>query len=265
METTEQQSLFQASDKNQKSAKTRNCNHCGKEYNYKLDSSLYCGSTCRAMAGEKKSKDSASGVYETESAKPGKSGGADSRFAMAAYTGLQPQAVYIIKDQERKIDRLEKEIDDKKSKLETIRAEKEKLQNEIATIKTDYRIKEIEDKKPTGLQGLKESGILEMFMPYVGPGLGKLVDKLVDGGSSLQISGVDGQLDGEASQEMQNIARWYGALPKEGQKMVYHVIDGFANVQPEQLGSVLQQILNLMANGTTASAAPTEQRKVYGF
>lgn len=236
-------------DKPVSQPKERSCDHCGTSYPFITlnksgePSSKYCSDKCRWAAAKKRKSGMA---YDDE-----KKQKADAPLMGMSIASLSPQSQYIISHQEKENNKLQRELDNARDENRALVDKNNALREEIAEIKTDYRIKEIEDKKPSGLQGLADNQLVQQLIPHIGPSLGRLMERWL--GGSQQLAGLDAaQLDEEATQQISSINAWFASLPKEGQHMVYTILDSMANIQGPQLGETLNRIINLLKNGTTA-------------
>jgi hypothetical protein len=231
--------------------KKRSCDECGREYAYKKSDSKYCSSTCRSTACRKgKSLGSTSPMSKEE--KTELKGG-----SLINLGTLPPHAQYIISHQEKENDRLQKRYDEALTKIETLQDEKNKLRDELATLKTDHRIEAIENAKPGGLAGLAENPVVQQLLPHIGPSLGRVLERFLLPAEASQMVGIEG-LDEEGQQQIQLISGWFSSLPKQGQAIVYTMIDMLSSMPKEKLPSSLTQIINLLQHGTTAIPTPPQ-------
>lgn len=94
-------------------------------------------------------------------------------------TGTKLALDMIIRDR----DRWEKLYLDERGRRKDHQTKVQQLQQEILTLKHEHQMEKISSAKPTGLAGLAESPLMQ----HIGPALGKLAEKFVDGIASPQL------------------------------------------------------------------------------
>ncbi len=231
--------------------KNRNCDQCGKDYEYKLSTSKFCSDICRVKysnlhKGEKKESTS-------EETKPAKVLNGLTVQQQQALPSLPPAAQYIINHQEKEIKRWEDQYKEEVADHKKLREQYQALKDEIATLKTDQKIEEMA--KPSGLDGIMEHPVVVALMPHIGPSIGKLLDKHLvgEGMSTTQMMGIEGQLDGEPAQWAKSMLQWYVGLPVEAQAAFAGLVNELTKVTPNELPNTIAKIINVVSNGTTIS------------
>lgn len=149
---------------------------------------------------------------------------------------------WVFESQRKEIDRWEKAYHDEVAARKKLHEENDKLRSDLAELKTDVRIKKMEDehRKPSGLQGFTSS--MEGFLnnPHIGPHIGALVGKI--------LGTVTGQLGApssdETAQAAQQIMGWYQTQSHDVQQAFNDLINGIAGVEPARLPQVLRQMVN---------------------
>lgn len=250
----EQNELF---PNNEPQTLTRECNWCGKSYS-NIHNSMYCSTSCKNSASRKRVTERRRSGNENPVVSPTVAAAP----SLAGTLDLPPHAKFIIGLQEKEITRWETQYNKEVDKREQEVDKREQAEKELAKLKE--QMKDMEHKK--ALDGIESSkpDFLEKLQQFIPEPvrekvLGALADKLMTPGT---IAGIGGQLDGEGQQHLVNISNWFSALPKEGQVLVYHILDLFAQQPAEQLGQTLNQVLNLLKNGTTA--IPNNNNANYG-
>lgn len=237
----------------------RTCNECGKNYLAKLGTSKFCSDACKLKNYRKRK--SATGMNGPEDDIDSKPKNNVSGNVVSVIQGLSPQAQYIIGDQQKQNNRLQKLYDDEREARKKLKGKYEDLKEEHIRMQNDHRIETIENKKPSGLAGLAESPLFPELMQHIGPALGMLAQGLVQKLSGIGnggLAGVEGQLDADVQNQIVEINKWYAVLPKQMQASVYDILVKFATQSPEQLPETLNRISNLLKNGTTAAGSPKQ-------
>lgn len=168
------------------------------------------------------------------------------------FHGLSPQmqiAVDLLKQDSRRWEQLYK---DEKEKRKKVTDRYETLREEMASIKVDHRISEIENKRPSGLEGFAENPMVLKLLDHVGPALGALMLKLGDGGApSSQLIGTDGQLDEITQTQSNEMIKWFISLPTDTRTMVYEILTELAASKSiEVLNETLMRMRNILRSGT---------------
>ena len=237
---------------------TKQCRHCGNDFQSHRNHATFCSKSCRSAYGHEQrklngtdtgavNKTTVQGEIFSKPTQPPKAA------QVQIMSTLPPAAALMVDLIRKESDRWETAYNKEREARHALKAANEKLRNELAEIKTDIRIKEIESKKPGGLDGVMEN---PMFQQVVIPALGKLVDRFVSG--PMQIGSADGQLDGEARNQLTSINAWYATLEPAEQDALYQILTTFANAPtPEQRLELINRIKNLVQNGSTITNAPT--------
>ena len=167
------------------------------------------------------------------------------------FQGLTPQmqiAVDLLKQDARRWEQLYKEEKEKRKKISD---KYETLREELAAIKVDNRIAEIENKKPGGLEGLAENPLVLKLADHVGPALGALMMKLADNTPSSALLRTDGQLDEVTQTQANEMIKWFVSLPQDTRGVVYEILTEWAGAKSiEVLNDTLQRMRNILKTGT---------------
>jgi hypothetical protein len=155
------------------------------------------------------------------------------------------QAQWVMKQQDREIDRLTGENQKLVSKCEQITTERDKLRDDIAELKTENKIRDIENAKPTGLNGLFPSG-LEGFLnnPHIAPVVAALMGKILNVSSP---PGVDAPTENDAVSALLN---WINSQPEEVQQSFGELMSLIVPMEGDKVASILKQMINLVKNGS---------------
>lgn len=218
-------------------SKTRDCNECGKPYEYKLETSKYCSGTCRANAATKRK-----GLGETEnpiSTPKNVDIKAPKRTEINMPDGIGPQAQFIINQATKEADRWEKYSDELKADLKEKTKEAETLRRELDTIKIEQA------SGPSGLQGVFESDGFSKLMEHAGPGIGKLSEKFADwlssiGSGTKQISGPDTNNPG-----LNEFIQWLASLDENTRMQVWQLMQYLSSLNPNDLNMTLNQLQSM--------------------
>jgi len=240
----------------------RACNNCGKNYLAKLNTSKFCSDACKLSNYRKIKKTRNEGMNRPEDDIDPKQKNNGGNNVVSVIQGLSPQAQYIIGDQQKQNNRLQKLYDEEREARKKLKSKYEDLKQEHIQMQNDHRIESIENKKPSGLAGLAESPMFPQLMEHIGPALGMLAQGLVQKISGLGnggLAGIEGQLDADVQNQITEINKWYASLPRPMQISMYDVLIKFASQSAEQLPETLTRISNLLKNGTTAAAGSPKQ------
>lgn len=210
-------------------SKERDCNHCGKTYTYKLNSSKFCSGSCRASAAVKKK-----GLGAITTTKPEVKTPERNRFDVPNDIG--PQAQYIITQSNKEADRWERLYNEVRTELKEKEKAEKQLRDELAQIKTDQKIAEAS--APGGLSGLMESPAMAQILQHAGPGIGKLAERFADwvanSPSTPQISGTGGNGDG-----LTQFAQWLASLDEDTRLQVWQILQYLSSLPPHELQNML--------------------------
>jgi endogenous inhibitor of DNA gyrase (YacG/DUF329 family) len=172
-------------------------------------------------------------------------------------TGIDPKAQYIIQDQARQIRELKQQYLIEKQKRSKAKDKNYQLEKELMQLRNDHALEQIENKKPSTLEGLAASPLMQELMPFIGPALGQLasgvVARVTGGASPGGMQGVEGQLDAEAQSQLIEINNWYSKIAPEEQASVYDVMTTFTRLPADKLKDVLTRMKRLLNHGTTAT------------
>lgn len=218
--------------------KTRQCNQCGKDYEYKLGSSKYCSGTCRAKASVLNGAQVTQPTTEEIEVKT--STPAPRRTEMELSPAISDQARFMIRQLEKECDRWESAFNEEKQKKSKVKEKLEKVQKELSELKQEIAIDSAT--APSGLQGIVESEGFKQLAPFIGPVIQKLGERLlVPGGGSTQIEG-----SAETASPIAQISDWYNSL-SEGTKSQVLSFMQFLSTQDET--SVARIMAQIAASG----------------
>jgi hypothetical protein len=242
------------------------CIVCNGGFKSSHKKSSYCSNSCRSKHNRSAKKTSLNMAPDTEAkeqqprplkmngeAKGNNGHNGESRAIVGTpiFHGLSPQmqiAVDLLKQDSRRWEQLYSQEKEKRKKVSD---KYETLREELATIKVDNKIAEIENKKTGGLEGLAENPLILKLVDHVGPALGALMLKLGDSSPSSQLIGTDGQLDEITSTQANEMVKWFTSLPADTRGVVYDVLTELAASKSiEVLNDTLLRIKNILKSGT---------------
>jgi len=178
---------------------------------------------------------------------------------------IQTQFVFTMLNKE--IDRFEDSAKEQKHKAEKLLTENEKLREELAQLKTDQRIKEIEDQnaKPGGLQGITDSlkGILDN--QYIGPVIGDVIRGFMSGGMRLPaMTGAAGGV-GELNETVVEVLQWFSTQNAQVQQNFKLLVDALNAVQDKaRVPDLLARLVNVINQGSTIVRSNSSASMGYG-
>lgn len=250
----------------------RTCVQCGKAYDTSTSNSpnLFCSEVCRhkhqrvrkkqkidqlrqqaqsALNGNNGNGESSSPVAIVEEKLPVQNSKpvSDRQATMHITSSMPPHMALMVDLLKKEATRWEKAYQEEKASKKRLAIDNQALRD---------RLKEIELKKPTGLQGLAESPLMKDLLPFVGPALGRLAEGIANAAmpGAGQIAGTNGQLDAQLEKEVHDINQWYISLPRQQQQEVFAILDMLANAKsPEAMSLIAKKILTLIKNGPNGS------------
>lgn len=163
---------------------------------------------------------------------------------------------WVFENQRKEIDRWENAFNQEREARKKEHDEADKLRTELAELKTDRKIREIESehKKPSGLQGFTSTVESLLANEHIAPHIGAILGKLLGtGGAMGQLpAGVDEQ----AQQAAMQIINWYGAQQADVQTNFNELINAIATqVKPDQLAPTLLRLVNVIKGGSSITKA----------
>jgi len=259
--------------KKEMNTNTKKCEFlgCEKTFEAKRKDKRFCSATCRAKHSIISSsrmgaitdtpKPEVRKTKEPESSLP-------PRTSMPMPGNLDSNGQFIFNMLNRDIDRFEKAFHEERQKKKKAREEADKLRTELAELKTDLRIRDIEteNKKPSTLDGLKESFTSLLDHPNIGPHVGNFVGNLLNGG----MAGGMGQFPAAGDEETQHTAveilNWYALQEKETQQAFKGLVDLIAQAtEPAKVNALIEKLLNVLKGGSTFQKAANAGSAAVGF
>ena len=162
---------------------------------------------------------------------------------------LQTQFVFTMLNKE--VDRFEDAAKEQKQKAEKLLAENEKLREELAQLKTDQRIAEIESEhaKPGGLQGFTQSlsGLLDN--QFIGPVIADTIRGFMGGGMRALATqpGAD-----QLSETVVEVLQWFSAQDATVQASFQQLVKALNAVQDKtRIPDLITRLVNIVSNGST--------------
>ena len=164
---------------------------CGKEYEYKLDTSRFCSGKCRAkhssLNGPAQPTQSTTPIAEERPSRSRASFPTDG-------TVISPQAQYMINHSEREADRWEKLYDKEKLKLEATQKDLAKAEKALVELKMEQRIADSTEPEAPGLgnvlmEKLSDPAYAQFIGPLIQQGGQAFIDFMKRGPSQNQIAG----------------------------------------------------------------------------
>lgn len=218
---------------------------CGKQFERKRRDQRFCSSTCRSQVHRAIHGLNGHAAVVEKPAAP-----AATRPAFIAGEkveipeGLPPQAAWITRQQDRQIEALQQELKRVQDRADALATERDKARTELAELKTDMRIKEVESAKPTGLGALLPNGIESLLTnEHVAPVLGRLLSKLVPVESEIQ--GLPQSTPAGA------IMQWIEAQQPATQQLFGELVAGIMQQDPSKVDDMLKRMARLLSSGTT--------------
>ena len=177
------------------------------------------------------------------------------------------QTQYVFNMLNKEADRFEEAAKEQKQKAEKLLAENEKLREELAQIKTDQRIAEVEAEhaKPTGLQGITDSlkGILDN--QYIGPVIGDVIRGFMSGGLRLPQAGAAGGGVGELNEAVVEVLQWFSTQDAQVQQNFKLLVDALNAVQDKaRVPDLLARLVNVINQGSTIVRSNSSASMGYG-
>lgn len=249
----------------------KKCLECGDSFLAKLSTKKTCSDRCRWIYNSKIRQANALGGTEkplepepepkpiTPLTTPLPSIGSDSMpkpMTISSPKNMDIHTQYVFDSQRKEIDRWENAFRDEKVRRQKLKEENDKLRNELAEIKTNNRIRDIEashEDKPSMLGGLvqglvSDPATLEKIMPHVTNFLGTVMTMFKGGTPSAPLVGL---APGEENNLGEHIKVWYASQSENVQKTFYEMLVVFSMVKdPAQLHQMLVKILSLLKTGS---------------
>jgi hypothetical protein len=223
---------------------------CSKEFVPTKSSQRFCSDSCRAKdhRRQRASGNLGNSPMPTIETKPEPTIKIKPVEKFDLPEGLSPQANWIIRHQDRNLDTLQQQNEKLLGKIETITSERDKLRNELAEFKTDSRIKDIENTKPTGLAGILPNGIEGLLSnPFIGPVIGAVLTKVMNAHS---IGPVPASAEGEQN-ALATISQWLGSQSEDVQHSFATLISSIIQLDAGKVAATLQQLNNVLKVGST--------------
>lgn len=216
--------------------KTRNCDHCKKEYQYKLGSSKYCSGTCRAKASVLNGAQLVRPEVVTD--EESRISPAPVRASLELSPAISDQARFMIRQLEKECDRWEAAFKEEKEKKSKVKKTLEKVEKELSELKQEIAIDSAT--APSGLQGIVESEGFKQLAPFIGPVLQKLGERLlVPGeGNSAQMEGA-----GENnSSPISGISEWFNSLSDSTKTQILSFMQFLSKQDETSVARIMAQI-----------------------
>ena len=175
------------------------------------------------------------------------------RTPIAPPAGMDISTQFVYNLQNKEIDRWEDAYREERSKRKKAKEELEKVRHELAELKTDSKIKTIEDeyKRPSGLDGLTDKFTSLLDNPNIGPHIGQFIGNLINGGGAAQLQGPAIE-DPETQQAAIDIVNWYALQEKTTQQAFRGLVSMIETVQdPGKVGELIGRLLNVAKGGST--------------
>lgn len=240
----------------------RTCLQCNKEYKAIKPEGKFCSDACRGkhFRQGKRALNGTHGqtqLFKSSTPKPVKSEPtlAPAINAEPIFTGLAPHMQIAVNLLQKESKRWEDSFKEERTK-------RKKLEDEINTLKDKVRNDEhrqalegLENEKPSAFERVLGS-IPAPIMEQIAPVLGQLLSRVMTPQNALQMGGVEGQLDAQGQ-----LIGWLTQLPEPLMKGVMGILAKLqAMTTPEELHKHINQINNLLTNGTTIN----QTERMYG-
>jgi hypothetical protein len=245
--------------------KTRNCDHCGRQYPFSGNRARFCSDRCR-----KAFKSLSMQPSQTETNPEKKTPAVPTT---SINTGkLSPEiaiTIDLLKADSRRWEDLYKEerTDHKKNLAAAITREK-KLQDDIIRLESEAKDKEhkhalqgIEARKPDFMDRI--ANLPEPVLNAFAPILGRLANLIPEGASGATMAGTNTtQLDEGTVQFL----AWVDQLPDDEKKSLFTILGTLTTQDPPLRKTSFTKIENLLIHGTTMqnNNSPGYDRSMYG-
>jgi hypothetical protein len=227
-------------------AKTRNCDHCGKEYAYNLASSRFCSSPCRAANAKKNPRQQSSmNFMEPQQGNAPVSQQSAPDNTLLSGLGKLQQMFFMPPHAQYMIDHLKKEADRWENRSEEERKKREKAEEELKQLKLDME----KQQNPGGLQGFAEKNpdIIGKLIDVLGP---KVASLIPEPSPQQQIAGPGGN---GLTEPLQQLIQWTASMPPETQESFWQMIGVFMQTEDFILRDTIQKILMNLNYARTGS------------
>lgn len=211
------------------------CPECGNEFTSRSNKT-YCSNSCRSKASMRRKFSTPNNMIS------------NSNEGYMPLNGLNPQSQYIIKHQEKEIQRWEDKYRDEQKKREKVEADNQKLRDELAEIKLDKKLSE--NAKPSGLSGFMESTFMQQIAPHIAPVIGEIARNIV-----LPIT------TGNGMEGLNGIVQWLSGQSEEYQQQFFAMVQELSKIEnPELALSTISKIKNFLTNGIAATTQQQSQQ-----
>lgn len=173
-------------------------------------------------------------------------------FETDSMSELPVHARFMIRQLEKEVDRWEKLYNEQKVTAQKFLEKKDAIQKELDELKNEEKIRTLS--KPSGLDGIMQSPLIEQLMPHIGPSLGKYLDRMIEAqGTPKAIAGIE-NLDEQTRSMMENMMKWFATLDVPTQKNIYMLLNNLSMDQ-EKINARINQFTQSMNYGNGAATA----------
>lgn len=246
---------------------------CGKEFEPQKPNQEHCSPWCRRQHNIAKKV-----IPPAAPAQPGLQGNlfkktedekpVMKRERISAPSGLDIQTQYVFNMLQKDVDRWESEAKDNNKRAEKYKEEADKLRNQLAEIKTEEKIKEIErqHEKPSGLSGLLDQAKGLFDNQYTGPVVADILRGLFNPAGGLMMN-AQNQLAGdeETNAAVMELLQWFAHQDKPVQMSFATLITALNTVQDKtKLPELITRLVNMIKSGSTISRGNGTASMAYG-
>lgn len=256
----------------------KTCPNCNKEFDAKRNRIVYCSNTCANQHHARKVKELKGSLGQTvlnlESNEPKPTPQKEKvvvsdipkraeRMTLPGSTDVHTQ--FVINMLYKEVDRFEDSAKEYKGKAEKLQSENEKLRDELAKIKTDQQIADIQaaNAKPSGLSGLIDQAKGLLDNQYLGPVAADLLRGFLTGGmpSIAQAQHISGGGDAETIEVLQ----WFGTQEKTVQDNFKALVQALIAL-PDQtrVPDLLVRLVNVIKQGSSITRSSSSASMSYG-
>ncbi|WKZ60799.1 MAG: hypothetical protein QY309_04795 [Cyclobacteriaceae bacterium] len=244
---------------------------CGKEFEPLKPNQEHCSPWCRRQHNIAKK------LTATQPDKPGLQGNlfkktddekpVMKRERISMPSGMDIQTQYVFNMLNKDVDRWESEAKEQSKRAEKYKEEAEKLRNQLAEIKTEEKIKEIErqHEKPSGLSGLLEHAKGLFDNPHTGPVIADILRGIFTPGGIMPMQAQQLGGDEETNAVIMELLQWFAHQDKPVQLSFATLITALNTVQDKtKLPELIGRLVNIIKNGSTIVKSNGTASMAYG-
>lgn len=201
---------------------------CSKEFEAR-EGKKYCCGSCRAKASVYNKTQHTLGNIPAQETTPKQFG-----FKPSFNMPTDPASAFIIEQLKKERDRWESEYREEKATAKKLKEEKEALEKKIMTMENDQRIAQIENAKPSGLNGLLETPGGQKLLEICAP----MIQRMIEAPTAAPA-----QMGGTPAGPAALFETWFRKLGMSTQQTVWLMLQGLSNMPETELHNYAQQIV----------------------